>query len=109
MDDFGVGHSSMHCLLQFPLDCLKIDKALTERLTTTERHTAAVSALVSLARNLGIQLVAEGIETTEQAVTLRDMGCDRMQGFLLSKPLPLHEFLRRNGGSLNTMAMSKAA
>ncbi|MGM0768457.1 MAG: putative bifunctional diguanylate cyclase/phosphodiesterase [Pseudomonadota bacterium] len=88
IDDFGVGYSSLGYLRDFPVDLLKIDRSfITE---VTERHDDAVitRAVINLAHNLGIQVVAEGVETMEQLVFLKNHRCDFAQGYLISRPVP---------------------
>ncbi|MFL1456648.1 putative bifunctional diguanylate cyclase/phosphodiesterase [Marinobacter sp. GN3S48] len=89
IDDFGVGYSSLGYLRDFPVDLLKIDRSfITE---VTERHDDAVitRAVINLAHNLGIQVVAEGVETMEQLAFLKDHHCDLAQGYLISRPVPV--------------------
>lgn len=91
IDDFGVGYSSLAYLRDFPVDLLKIDRSfITE---VTERHDDAVitRAIINLAHNLGIQVVAEGVETEAQLQFLKDHQCDLVQGFLFSRPVPASE------------------
>ncbi|MEQ9545604.1 MAG: EAL domain-containing protein [Marinobacter sp.] len=88
IDDFGVGYSSLGYLRDFPVDLLKIDRSfITE---VTERHDDAVitRAVINLAHNLGIRVVAEGVETMEQMAFLKDHHCDLAQGYLISRPVP---------------------
>jgi diguanylate cyclase (GGDEF)-like protein len=86
MDDFGTGYSSLSCLHHFPLSGLKIDKSFVQS-ATNARHKAIVRAIVSLATGLGISLVAEGIETSEQLAVLKQLECSQGQGFYFSPPL----------------------
>lgn len=91
IDDFGVGYSSLAYLRDFPVDLLKIDRSfITE---VTERHDDAVitRAIINLAHNLGIRVVAEGVETEAQLQFLKGHHCDLAQGYLLSKPIPASE------------------
>lgn len=88
LDDFGTGYASLTHLKQFPVDALKIDRSFVSRLGSADGEDAAiVGAVIDLARNLGIDTVAEGIETPEQAKYLILKGCDAAQGFLFSRPL----------------------
>jgi diguanylate cyclase (GGDEF)-like protein len=91
MDDFGTGYSSLSCLHQFPLNCLKIDRSFIENLGERRDYAAVVQAIIQLARNLGMQLVAEGIERPEQVAMLQAMECDRAQGYLFSRPVDVQE------------------
>jgi len=87
MDDFGTGYSSLSCLHQFPFDVLKIDRSFIANLDRGRDMTALVHAVVALARNLNIRVVAEGIETAEQLMTLQSLGCQFGQGYFFSKPM----------------------
>ena len=88
MDDFGTGYSSLHYLHKFPFDILKIDRSFVMRMTEGEQPRQIVRTIVELARVLGMNVIAEGIETVEQYRMLREMGCRYGQGFLFSRPLP---------------------
>ncbi|HEU0054262.1 MAG TPA: EAL domain-containing protein, partial [Longimicrobium sp.] len=88
MDDFGTGYSSLGYLHRFPIDELKIDRSFVARMDTDARNAQLVQAIVALARNLGVRVVAEGVETPEQLAALRALGCDYGQGYLFSRPLP---------------------
>jgi EAL domain-containing protein (putative c-di-GMP-specific phosphodiesterase class I) len=87
MDDFGIGYSALGCLHRFPLTGLKIDQSFVCNISQRRDYASVVQAIVTLAQNLGMSLVAEGIETYEQVVILRAMGCDMAQGFYFSMPL----------------------
>lgn len=91
IDDFGVGYSSLGYLRDFPVDLLKIDRSFIT--DVTERHDDAVitRAVINLAHNLGIQVVAEGVETQEQLNFLKNHRCDLIQGYLISRPIPASE------------------
>jgi diguanylate cyclase (GGDEF)-like protein len=91
IDDFGTGHSALAYLHDLPVDCLKIDRSFVTRLTTSTNGAPIVRAIVDLARNTGLVVVAEGIETQEQHVALRELGCDYGQGYLLGRPGQLAE------------------
>lgn len=96
IDDFGSGYSSMARLRQLPIDTLKIDRSLVKNIDKDPRDAAVVATIAAMGRALGLNVVAEGVETNEQLVALRNLdlrqygtsSCDRAQGFLLSKPLP---------------------
>jgi EAL domain-containing protein (putative c-di-GMP-specific phosphodiesterase class I) len=99
VDDFGTGYSSLSYLKRFPLDTLKIDKSFIDGLGKDPESTAIVTAIISLARSLGMKVTAEGIETEEQMVYLKNLNCDQGQGYLFSRPLPVQAaeaFLARN-------------
>ncbi len=87
MDDFGTGYSSLSYLKRFPIDTLKIDKSFTQDICGNNDGSSIVSAIAALGRSLNLSLVAEGVETAEQRAFLEAQQCDRMQGYLLSKPL----------------------
>ncbi|EGL53211.1 complex sensory protein with histidine kinase domain containing protein [Methylophaga aminisulfidivorans MP] len=87
IDDFGTGYSSLKHLQLFPLDCLKIDKCFTQDLS--RKSTAEITlSIIELARRLNLRIIAEGVETREQADFFRQHNCDELQGYLYSKPIP---------------------
>ena len=94
VDDFGTGYASLAYLTSLPLDMLKIDRGLIGEIVGREKDRIVVKALIHLARELGLQVVVEGVETAEQLELLREWGCDLYQGFLGSRPLS-HEDLTR--------------
>jgi EAL domain-containing protein (putative c-di-GMP-specific phosphodiesterase class I) len=87
IDDFGTGYSSLSYLTRFPLQMLKVDRSFVSQTSSDARSIEVVRALVGLARNLGLQTLAEGIETEEQFVRLRELGCKFGQGFWFSRPV----------------------
>jgi diguanylate cyclase (GGDEF)-like protein len=88
IDDFGLGHSSLHSLRELPVDMLKIHQSFVSRLDPPGRESALVGAVVDLGHALGLSVVAEGVETDTQLAHVRDAGCDGAQGFLFSRPVP---------------------
>jgi EAL domain-containing protein (putative c-di-GMP-specific phosphodiesterase class I) len=92
LDDFGTGHSSITHLRHFPLDGIKIPRAFVKDVTTDHRCAAIVHSLLDLAHDLELDVIAEGIETEEQAGFLRDRDCDYVQGFLFSRPMAADAF-----------------
>ena len=91
VDDFGTGYSSLTYLKRFPVDVLKIDRTFVDGLGTDADDLAIVRSILALAEALGIDTIAEGVETPMQAQVLRDLGCERAQGFLLGRPVPRPE------------------
>src|SRR5690606_292787 len=91
LDDFGTGYASLTHLLEFPVDLIKIDQSFVQRLCHDRSSEAIVSALVEIARKLGMRTIAEGIETREQAEQLFRMGCKLGQGFYYSRAVPFAE------------------
>lgn len=87
VDDFGTGYSSLGYLKQFPVDVLKIDRSFVDEVSTNADDAAIVRAIVSMAHNLDIQVVAEGVETAEQLAFLRECECDFVQGYFFSRPV----------------------
>lgn len=104
LDDFGTGYSSLSYLTRFPVDCLKIDRSFVSELANEPRQRAIVRAILSMARNLGIRTVAEGVEEAAQLHLLTAEGCDLVQGYLFSHPLPppaFAELLKHGLGDLD--------
>ena len=91
LDDFGTGYSSLSYLRRLPLDTIKIDQSFVAGLGSDDANLPIVQAIIGLAHGLGIDVVAEGIETAEQLAWLRQLGCDRGQGYLYARPLPAAE------------------
>jgi|GEM_PF-801789 len=89
LDDFGTGYSSLLYLKHFPVDRIKIDRSFVAGLGSDSADTAIVASTIALAHSIGIQAVAEGVETLDQLAILRQMGCDFAQGFLISRPVEL--------------------
>ena len=103
IDDFGTGWSSLSRLRSFPVDKLKIDRAFVREITSADDPAPLIAAIVAMAHSLGLQLVAEGVETIEQLACLHSLGCEEVQGFLLSRPVRdslLEELLAAPGGLL---------
>jgi len=92
IDDFGTGYSSLAYLKDFPIDRLKIDKAFVSNLETDAANAAILKAIVVLGQSLGLKVIAEGVETAYQHEYLHRIGCDELQGYFFSKPLPEDQF-----------------
>lgn len=88
IDDFGTGHSSLRYITAFPVDMLKIDRVFIANLRHNPKDLAVVAAIVSLGHQLGLKVVAEGVETEDQVRTLKQLQCDELQGYLFSRPVP---------------------
>jgi EAL domain-containing protein (putative c-di-GMP-specific phosphodiesterase class I) len=102
IDDFGTGYSSLSYLRRLPVNTVKIDRSFLLQLGHDPHDATIVGAVVDLAHSLGLDVVAEGIETTEQLAELLRLGCDHVQGFLLARPAPGSELvpLLARGGLL---------
>jgi EAL domain-containing protein (putative c-di-GMP-specific phosphodiesterase class I) len=92
VDDFGTGYCSLNYLKRFPLDTLKVDRAFVNDITADADDAAIVRAIVGLGHNLGLKIVAEGVETLEQLEFLRATGCDLVQGYLMSRAVEARAF-----------------
>ena len=88
IDDFGTGYSSMSLMKQFPIDTIKIDRSFVRDLNANAEDRAIATAIISMGKALGLTVVAEGVETSDQDKFLRQSKCDELQGFLFSKPVP---------------------
>ena len=91
LDDFGTGYSSIGYLRSFPFDTIKIDRSFIHDLGVKPDALAIIHAIVDLGRALGVSVIAEGVETTEQLATLQEERCNEVQGYLFSQPLPAAE------------------
>jgi diguanylate cyclase (GGDEF)-like protein/PAS domain S-box-containing protein len=95
IDDFGTGYSSLSYLARLPVDSLKIDRSFVTDMTSSQEGLLLVSTIITLAHSLRLNVIAEGVETEEQARLLRLLNCDEMQGFLICRPIPPDEFEAR--------------
>ncbi len=102
MDDFGTGYSSFNYLKSFPLDIIKIDKSFIDEIPQNPNDATIVNAIISMAHNLNLHVVAEGVELEQQQIFLRDHGCDEIQGYYYSKPLPVKDFAELLEKSVHT-------
>ena len=94
LDDFGTGYSSLTYLRRFPITRVKIDRSFVEGIPENAENLAVSGAIISMAHHLLMSVVGEGVETEEQAQSLRELGCEELQGFLFSPPVPAPEFLQ---------------
>lgn len=92
IDDFGVEHSALNHLIDLPISTVKVDRSFVSTMTVQPKRAAVVQAIISMAHALGLRVVAEGVETKDQATFLRAYGCDELQGFLFSPAVPAAEF-----------------
>jgi EAL domain-containing protein (putative c-di-GMP-specific phosphodiesterase class I) len=88
VDDFGTGYCSLGYLARLPVDTLKIDRSFVVRMRDAGTPRNIVAMIVSLAHTLGLKVIAEGVEDDDQLRLLRELGCDQIQGYLVSRPLP---------------------
>jgi diguanylate cyclase len=110
LDDFGTGHSSIEHLLHFPIDGVKVPGTFVAHLTTDPRARAITKSIIDLAHQLEIKVIAEEIEHPDQLACLREMGCEYIQGFLFSRPMPLDELQAELAGErVSTPASSTAS
>jgi len=93
IDDFGTGQSSLRYLKRFNVDTLKIDRSFVKDTPLDTEDSAIAKAVIALGHGLGMKVVAEGVETQEQADFLRTHGCDQLQGYLLSRPIDAAAFV----------------
>ncbi len=97
LDDFGTGYSSLAYLARLPLDQVKIDQSFVRQLDTSPRYATIVAATIAMGHGLGLEVIAEGVETRTQLEFLRAQGCDSFQGFLLARPVSVATFEQQAG------------
>jgi diguanylate cyclase (GGDEF)-like protein/PAS domain S-box-containing protein len=105
VDDFGTGYSSLAYIQRFPIEYLKIDRSFLQGLGLVERDTALVTAIIAMARGLQIEVIAEGVETAEQAEFFRKQGCLAAQGYYFGRPAPAREFSQLLGAPKGAIAV----
>jgi EAL domain-containing protein (putative c-di-GMP-specific phosphodiesterase class I) len=103
MDDFGSGYSSLHMLKEVPVDRIKLDLHFLTSSGDSEKSRTIVSCMVRMIHLLGMEMIAEGVETAEQAEFLKDNGCFEMQGYYFCRPLPVEEFEKFNEESITKL------
>ena len=91
IDDFGTGYSSLSYLNSIPATLLKIDKSFIDKMNSSEKSKQYVAAIISLGHIMGYEVISEGVEENEQLETLREIGCDLIQGYIWGRPLPQEE------------------
>ncbi len=104
IDDFGTGHTSIVSLLKLKPKRLKIDRQLVMPIVTSPQERTLVRSIIEIARSLGVETVAEGVETMQHAAMLRDLGCDHLQGYAFARPLPFADFTQRALGGWSRLA-----
>ncbi len=93
IDDFGTGYSTLSYLVRIPLDVLKIDRSFIQHITSLDEKQAIMNAIIQMSHRLKMMVIAEGVESGQQVALLQRMGCDYVQGYYYSKPIPLEELI----------------
>jgi len=109
IDDFGTGYSSLSYLAELPVKTLKIDRSFIAKLTDSESNTRVVQAIIALGKAMGLNIVAEGVETDQQYAIVRKLGCDLVQGFFIAKPMPAERFARWCEGHEDTQSLKHSS
>jgi EAL domain-containing protein (putative c-di-GMP-specific phosphodiesterase class I) len=112
IDDFGTGYSSLAYLKRLPIDCVKIDASFIRGIPVDASDVAITETILAMAASLGLKVVAEGVETTDQVRFLERRGCDEMQGYYFSKPLPAEDlaaYLEERGAALEETRRGEAS
>ena len=94
IDDFGTGHFSLYHLRHYPFDAIKIDRCFIKDIGAAQDSTAITTSIIAMARGLQLRVIAEGVETQEQLTFLRLQGCDEVQGYLFSRPVPSNDIIQ---------------
>jgi len=106
LDDFGTGYSSLSHLKHFPIDALKIDKSFVHGLCTNAGDANIVSAVINMGRSFSLKVIAEGVETREQCLSLRAQQCAEGQGYYFQAPMAANEFAKLLGSDLATTVLA---
>ena len=93
IDDFGTGYSSLYYLKRLPINALKIDRSFIRDITTDQNDAQLVETIILMAKNLNIEVIAEGVETKEQLEMIKHFGCGLVQGYYYAKPMPMAELM----------------
>lgn len=109
MDDFGTGYSSLNSLKRFPISTVKIDKSFVQGIPDKAEDVAIVTAVIAMAKSLKLRVIAEGVENEDQLAMLSKLGCDEIQGYVLSRPLPAEDFTEwlRDGNAMGRVAAAR--
>jgi diguanylate cyclase (GGDEF)-like protein len=109
IDDFGTGYSSLSYLAELPVKTLKIDRSFIAKLADSESNTRVVQAIVALGKAMELEIVAEGVETSQQYAIVRRLGCDLVQGYFVAKPMPAERFQRWCEGHEDTQSLKRGS
>ncbi|MDJ0750253.1 MAG: EAL domain-containing protein [Woeseiaceae bacterium] len=107
IDDFGTGYSSLSYLAQLPVQTLKIDQAFTSQLSDPDANTKVVEAIIALGKAMGLEVVAEGVETAQQYAVVRRLGCDLVQGYFIARPMSASQLEAWRGGYVDTQSLKR--
>lgn len=109
IDDFGTGYSSLSYLAELPVKTLKIDRSFVSKLVGSDSNARVVQAIIALGKAMGLEIVAEGVETDQQYAIVRKLGCDLVQGYFIAKPMPAESFRRWCDGHEDTQSLKHAS
>ena len=109
IDDFGTGYSSLSYLAELPVKTLKIDRSFVGKIVESESNARVVQAVIALGKAMGLEIVAEGVETDRQYATVRQLGCDLVQGYFIAKPMPAERFRCWCEGHEDTQSLKHAS
>lgn len=109
IDDFGTGYSSLSYLAELPVRTLKIDRSFVSKLVGSDSNARVVQAIIALGKAMGLEIVAEGVETDQQYAIVRKLGCDLVQGYFIAKPMPAESFRRWCDGHEDTQSLKHAS